>query len=269
MPPKLSTRAARLLSRPGAAPSSSTLPPPPPRTPTPASPASRTPSASTPRVFPERKTFLWNSYSHLIRTSKLILVFEHANMTSSEWARMRRAIAAVPLPLKQFDATSPRSRGKAAAAQVNPIEPATISVMRTGIFAAVLGQKSPLRPYVAGQRAVLSCASLSPTYLAQLSSVIARTVRQIKRENSEIQPALTLVGGMIEGGKVMDVPELEALGKLPELDVLRAQVVGMLEGQARSLVGVLAQAGGGGLVRTLQGLEQDLKEKAGGAEASA
>lgn len=54
--------------------------------------------------------------------------------------------------------------------------------------------------------------------------------------------------------------EVEQVGKLPELEVLRAQVVGLLEGQARGLLGVLGQAGGGGLLRTLQGLEEGLKK---------
>jgi large subunit ribosomal protein L10 len=42
--------------------------------------------------------------------------------------------------------------------------------------------------------------------------------------------------------------------------MLRAQLVGLLEMPARQLLGVTQQAGGGGLVRTLMGLEQGLKE---------
>ena len=59
----------------------------------------------------------------------------------------------------------------------------------------------------------------------------------------------------------MTVEEIRAVGKLPELDLLRGQVVGLLEGSARSLIGTLEGAAGGGLVRTLQGLEKGLAEK--------
>ena len=55
------------------------------------------------------------------------------------------------------------------------------------------------------------------------------------------------------------------MSKLSELDGLRSELVGLLEMRGRELVGVLGQAAGGGLVRTLQGLENDLKEKEGGA----
>lgn len=59
----------------------------------------------------------------------------------------------------------------------------------------------------------------------------------------------------------MDIKQIEAVGKLSDMDGLRSELVGLLEMRGRELVGVLGQAGGGGLVRTLQGLENDLKEK--------
>jgi len=79
------------------------------------------------------------------------------------------------------------------------------------------------------------------------------------------QPYLKLVAGVLEGNRLVGAEELGRVSKLPELDTLRVQVVGLLEGTGRSLVGLLGQAGGGGLVRTLQGLEKDRGEKAGGA----
>jgi large subunit ribosomal protein L10 len=72
---------------------------------------------------------------------------------------------------------------------------------------------------------------------------------------------MKLVAGILEGGRLVGGKEIERVKDLPELDILRAQVVGMLEGQGRSLVGLLSQAGGGGLVRTLQGLEKGMQEE--------
>lgn len=83
------------------------------------------------------------------------------------------------------------------------------------------------------------------------------------------QPELNLMLGALEGGKLVDVQQVGEIGKLPELDTLRAQLVGLLEMNGRSLVGVLGQAGGGGLVRTLQGLEKNLQGDGEGAEAQA
>ena len=67
----------------------------------------------------------------------------------------------------------------------------------------------------------------------------------------------------------MEAGQVEQIGKLRDLDGQRSELVGLLEMRGRELVGVLGQAGGGGLVRTLQGLENGLKEKEEGSNASA
>lgn len=79
---------------------------------------------------------------------------------------------------------------------------------------------------------------------------------------------MELVAGIMEYGRVMSPEEIMEVGKLPELDTLRAQLVGLLENPGRNLVGLLGQAAGGGLVRTLQGLEKDLQDKQGPPPAS-
>ena len=65
----------------------------------------------------------------------------------------------------------------------------------------------------------------------------------------------------------MPVEGVEQVGRLDELDVLRGQVVGLLEMRGRDLIGVLGQSAGGGLVRTLQGLELKMKEEQGEVSA--
>ncbi|KIR28800.1 hypothetical protein I307_03033 [Cryptococcus deuterogattii 99/473] len=222
--------------------------------------SSRQPSA--PRVYAARKTFLWNLYNQVLTKSPLILIFDHANISAAEWSKLRRVIGSIKKPVVPYDPSLPREEQMERA----EIEQAQLMVVRSGVLTAASKTcSSPITPHLSGQRAVLTCSTLSPTYLNKILTALSRTVKSIKRENSTIQPTLNLVAGLVEGGKVMDEKELEKLGKVPELDTLRAQLVGLLEGQGRSLVGVLNQAAGGSLVRTLQGLENDLKEKEGSA----
>ncbi|WVQ98921.1 hypothetical protein IAU59_006052 [Kwoniella sp. CBS 9459] len=228
------------------------------------------------RVYTPRKTFLWNYYDHLLTRSEFVLIFEHGNISAAEWNKIRRSLKAIPTPVKPFDVNNAAGTGAEAGAGSSAvranIEKASLNVVRTGVFSALAGSsKSPIAPHLTGQRAILTCPSLSPTYISKILTTLTRSLKSLKRENvtDEKQPMLKLVAGMLEGKKVLSEGELVEFGKLPELDTLRAQVVGLLESQSRSLVGVLGQAAGGSLVRTLQGLENDLKEKQGGAAAGA
>lgn len=74
---------------------------------------------------------------------------------------------------------------------------------------------------------------------------------------------MNLVVGMIEN-RLFPAKQVEEVAKLPDLQTLRGQLVGSLEMPGRSLLGILEQARGGSLVRTLQGLEASMKEKEGG-----
>ncbi|KAK4687037.1 hypothetical protein P7C73_g3071, partial [Tremellales sp. Uapishka_1] len=118
----------------------------------------------------------------------------------------------------------------------------------------------------------LTMTDLSPPYLAKMISAIERTIKKVQKEESTAkdakpvkQPAVGVVVGIVERNRLVGVDEIAQIGKLGDLDALRSQLVGLLEVNSRNLVGVLAQAGGGGLVRTLQGLEVDLKAKEGSA----
>ena len=87
--------------------------------------------------------------------------------------------------------------------------------------------------------------------------------RPESREKVVKQPYMTLVAGVLGGNRLVGAEEVVKVSKLPELAVLQAQVVGLLEGSGRNLVNILAQAGGGGLVRTLEGLQKNLGEEVG------
>jgi large subunit ribosomal protein L10 len=218
------------------------------------------------RVYTARKQFLYSHYDHLLDTSDLVLVFQPNNLTMAEWSQLRRAISAVP---------TPKSKSDPEAVYV----PATLVSARTGLLSMLVRKRAEARPAVdfspllSGPIALLTCPSLSPGYLKGLLQAVnkAFAYRPPAPTASSVQvtPRLMLLGGIMEKNKLVSTQDILEIGKLPELDTLRAQLVGLLEMPARQTIGILNQAAGGSLVRTLQGLEGDLKTKAGESEASA
>jgi ribosomal protein L10 len=75
-----------------------------------------------------------------------------------------------------------------------------------------------------------------------------------------------VMGALIEG-RVFGMEGVRDVSKLPTLDTLRAQIVGLLSSPAVQLAAVLSEASGGKLARTLEGLKKGLEENQG-AEAS-
>lgn len=252
---------SRLASTSAVRASTSAPPPPPP------------PTSNSDRVYTERKTYLYNYYAHLLKTSQVVLMFQHDNLTVANLAKIRRGIAKIPPPLAPTTPSSSKTNELTTSTTPPQSQGATFTILRTGLLSALTRHQSIPFPPLKGQTALISSPTLSPRYIQQILTSITRSIKQSQKEvpsgkeASIKQPALTLTFGFLENGKLLNVKEIEAVGKLSELDGLRSELVGLLEMRGRELVGVLGQAGGGGLVRTLQGLENDLKEKEGGAGA--
>lgn len=207
------------------------------------------------RIYTDRKTYLYDYYTHLLQTSQLVLLFQHDNLSVSDLQKIRQGMAKIAPPPSQTETPTPR---------------ASLTILRTGILSALTRHQSIPFPKLKGQTALLTSPTLSPKYMSQILTSIQRTIKKNQREGSKDQlvkqPELKLLFGYVEGRQVLEVGDVDELGKLPDLDGLRSQLVGLLEMRGRELVGVLGQAGGGSLVRTLQGRENDLKGN-GKAEA--
>jgi large subunit ribosomal protein L10 len=220
-------------------------------------------------VYTDRKTYSYNYYTHLLRTSQLVLLFQHANLSVADLQKIRQGIAKIAPPPPPAS-SSPSENGT---------EPTSIStqasftILRTGLLSALTRHHSIPFPALKGQTALITSPTLSPKYMSQILTAINRSIKKSQREGTKgqefKQPELKLLFGYLEGGRLVDIAQVDQVGKLPDLDGMRSQLVGLLEMRGRELVGVLGQAGGGGLVRTLQGLENGLKEKEGGPEGSA
>lgn len=209
--------------------------------------------AKAPRVYTARKSFLYASYNHLLDTSDSVLVFQHNGLSTKELGKITRAIAGVPLP----DGSSDRAR---------------LTIARTGILSAVSRARSgdeSLFPLLSGPVALLTCPSLSPKYLAGILAAINKALgfrspapaSIASASNLPVSPRLMLLGGVLERNKYLSAQEIVGATQIPEKSPLYGQLVGLLEMPGAQLAGLLGQAGGGSLLRTLQGREAQLKEE--------
>ncbi|KAL0066621.1 hypothetical protein AAF712_006425 [Marasmius tenuissimus] len=72
------------------------------------------------------------------------------------------------------------------------------------------------------------------------------------------------MGALIEG-KVFLPKGVKDVAGLPKMETLRAQIIGLLSAPGAQLAGVLSQAAGGQLARTLEGLKKSLEEEQNGS----
>lgn len=82
--------------------------------------------------------------------------------------------------------------------------------------------------------------------VAREPAAVPKALVEFARKNEK----LVIVGGGLKGA-VLDAAAVKALAELPSLDVLRAQLVGLLQAPASRLVALL-QAPGGQLARVLK-----------------
>lgn len=246
------------------------------------------------RNFGERKTHLYNQYLKLLESSseKPLILLHHNEFSAQRIVKLRRDIATAASRVKpSLAATTPAPS----------VESPTLTVVRSAVFGAVLRDFAPLDMDAShemadlvpkGGLAILTLPSFNPPQIEAILKIMERTVparkpltdaeiaakeaekkadpatpgRAIPKVRSIPQPELKLLGALIER-RVLSVPGVKDVSKLPTLDTLRAQIVGLLSSPATQLAGVLSEASGGKLARTLQGLQKGLEESEGTQDA--
>lgn len=243
-----------------------------------------------PRRYGERKTHLYDHYTRMLAqsTNAPIIFLQHKDFAARKMQDLRREIelaSARFAPTLALPSPSPV-----------PAEPPTLTVMRTSIFGVALRDFAPvdadktnqIAKLVEGGFAVLTLPSLSPPQLNAIIRAIDRVVPRKKEqakeaepkpskgkgreENSDwipgrpvprvrpvLSPELRVMGAFIEG-RVFSAAGVKDVAKLPPLDTLRAQIVGLLSTPAMQLAAVLSEASGGKLARTLEGFKKGLEE---------
>ncbi|OBT52539.1 hypothetical protein VE04_06364 [Pseudogymnoascus sp. 24MN13] len=230
-----------------------------------------------------RKTQLLRQYASLLRSTPLLILFQHNNLNTAEWTSLRRELAAA---LAKMDA------GLALAGEPAPSGSAVkLQIVQTGIFAAalrvvdkaaheaVVGKRTShgFAPLLAGPVAVLSFPTVSPAHLKAALTVLAPLAPEYPAPTRRAHPGwhdnavqtglqkLQLLGARVEG-KVFDMEGARWVGMIPGgLDGLRAQVVHLLQSAGAGVTNALESAGKN-LFFTVEGRRMMLEEEAKGPE---
>ncbi|KAH6916711.1 hypothetical protein BKA70DRAFT_1250347 [Coprinopsis sp. MPI-PUGE-AT-0042] len=241
------------------------------------------------RVFKDKKAFQYNWYNRILQTSDTapLLILHHHDFTAERLKKLRGDI------ITAAERSKPPSLASPTPAPVSSELP-TLTNVRSSIFGVALRNfnvpQDALKQMIKegnGQWMVLSLPSMHPPLINAVLRAMDRSVppkppktpeeikaaedakhadpdqpgRRMKRVRQTRIPELKLAGAIIEG-RVFLPPGLNDVAKLPTLDTLRAQIVGLLSAPGAQIAGVLGQASGGQLARTLEGLKKTLEEGA-------
>ena len=268
-------------------------------------PPRRYPKKTEPRIYSERKQFLYNQYLRLLETSKEspLVFLQHNNFSISRLTKLRKDIAAATARKGGF-APSLLNPGPTPLTPSNDSSittPPSLTVIRTSVFGAALRNYAAIDAKTAKDisgtvengLAVLSLPSLDPPTLNAILNALQKSVpspkpgekaqvpskkpsaddpdfvpgRRVKRVRPTLTPELTVMGALIEG-RVFKLAAVQDVASLPTLDTLRAQLIGLISSPANQIAGVLGQASGGQLARTLEGFKKSLEDAESNANST-
>lgn len=238
------------------------------------------------REYGDRKTHLHAQYARLLQSNNVVLLVRYDNVKVNVLDKLRRDVVSLASKPSLKTILSP-STGAPPTAAVTFIRPGVFSAALRTRFDEATVQRAikTLR----GSYALISARELNPPQLAQLIRLIDRAAPSRKVEEPPARkgpinpddiedappkvkapPSIHLVAGVVEN-KFFLIEDIVAISKLPTLQTLQAQIVGLLSTPAAKLSQILGIAAGGDLLRTLRGFEKGLEEdsKASGDEKSA
>lgn len=241
------------------------------------------------RVFKDKKAFQFNWYTRILQTSTNapVLILHHHNFTAQRLKKLRADISTA-FRKSSASLSSPRPSPPVPAFSLEP----TFTVVRTGIFGAALRELPNISlkevermiNKQAGSFAVVTFPSFDPPQLNAILRAMDRSVppkrpkndEELKREMEEKNadpaqpgkrmkrvrqirtPELKLMGAVLEN-RVFLPAGVKDISRLPSLDTLRGQVVGLLSSPAAHLAAILSEASGGRLARTLEGFKKGME----------
>ncbi|GJM40390.1 MAG: 50S ribosomal protein L10 [Ardenticatenaceae bacterium] len=173
-----------------------------------------------------RKLELIAQYDELIQKSKAIFLAEYTGMTVKQMNALRD---------KVYDVEG------------------TIHVTKNTLLKLALEKADKDLPeeFLQGQLATGFAFSEAPS--------MAKALVDYAKEDDKV----SLRGGFL-GDEFMSVEQIEALAKLPSLDELRAQIIGLIDGPARNVASVLAS----GVRQVVNVVDAYAKSEEGAAEAA-
>ncbi|KAL3420821.1 ribosomal protein [Phlyctema vagabunda] len=240
-------------------------------------PATQPPSYKPPEF---RKSQLLRQYASLLRSTPLMLLFQHNNLKATEWVGVRRELtkALQKVDVAQVAAGEP---------PLNLAANVKIQIVQTGIFAAALrvvefynpesqgdsqtgfthslskaaheaalDKKTAhgLAPLLSGPLVALTLPTVSPQHLKAAISILAPSAPDFRAPTRKANPGyhdlavqnglakLMLLGARVEG-RVFDVEGTKWVGGIPGgLGGLQAQLVAMLQGVGAGVTNTLESA---------------------------
>ncbi|KAG8922404.1 hypothetical protein FRC01_014084 [Tulasnella sp. 417] len=217
-----------------------------------------------------------------------IVLISHENFSVAAFTKLRGEIAAA---LTKTQA----ARDRAATAKGSPAPEdrltARFQIIRPGLFVPVVRKASgkkegnKLSKMLKGPIAALVLGgALDPPLLSAVLRVVDKAAPALPaaaqatkskgsedafepKEKEPAVPRMSVVGAYIDG-KVLTNDRLREVAKLPRLDELRAQIVGLVGAPGSKLAGVLSSAAGSRLALTLEGWKKGLEEGGEAKEAT-
>ncbi|BGP43399.1 hypothetical protein JCM10449v2_007434 [Rhodotorula kratochvilovae] len=231
------------------------------------------------RPLPVRKQVLYEHHRALLTASPLVLFLRPGDFSAHEWRSIRAQLAQLPPP-----PPSPSSSPSSSSSSSPPDAGLTLTLLRPGLLPALLRDPaSPLSAsldttflaspsHLAGPLAVLTAPSLHPPTLARalaLVQSVSRTPKADAPPPAAGAPPLERLGvlsALVERAAA-DPARTDAIAKLPPLEVLRAQLVGLISAPGSRIAGVLG-ARAQEVARTLEGFKLGLEEAQQGGKGA-
>lgn len=188
--------------------------------------STQSPSRDSFKALGSRKTYLVDTYVHLLRSSPVVLALHNSTLLKRDDNQLRQDIQKTggQLTVVRSGLMRVALRG------LGHADPASTEAHR--LYAR---KTHPLSKFFKGPSAIVTLPSLEPSAVDKICAIIEKSGNK-----------LVLLGGQVDGG-ALSRGQVEEFRKMPGLAELRAQ-----------LAGVLTVLGGAGLVQTLQASPQKL-----------
>lgn len=241
-------------------------------------------TAKAARAFPAAKALAFREQQHLLTHNDLVLFLRPGDFAAHEWRALRQQIAAVPPPPPPSPSQPVASTSKATTpAPPEPDASLRLTYLRPGLVPAILrsieADKSEHAPtldtsllrdasHLAGPLAAITASTLHPPTLHRVLHLVQKFAK-IPPPNAP-PPApdapplerIRVLSSLLERGQTAADPKRTAdVAKLPPVEVLHAQIVGLLSAPGARISGVLS-ARSSQLARTLEGFKLGLEEAA-------
>ncbi|GAA5979392.1 hypothetical protein JCM11641_005021 [Rhodosporidiobolus odoratus] len=227
--------------------------------------ASVPPKVARTRPLPTRKQLLFREQQHLLTTNQLVLFLRPTDFSSHEWSQLRSQLSLSALP-----SPSPSPSSSSSSSDLK------LTLLRPGLLPALLRSasdsfSSPIDlthlasdSHLKGPLAVLTSSQLHPPTLAKVLTILSKFSKTPPANAPPAAPdapplaRLAVLSSLVEA-RAADPEKTVKIGQLPPLDVLRAQIVGLLSAPGSRITGVLG-ARAREVGRTLEGLKAGLEE---------